>query len=104
MTHLSQQDEHLRRARENLPVAAQLLHVVADLLSDYQPEQPATTIALGMAFTAAGSEVLAQYPRAVQDHALDRALAALPDEANLPIGITGGELALHLRKAAGSLT
>ncbi|MCX5587568.1 hypothetical protein [Streptomyces erythrochromogenes] len=104
MTAQQQADEHLRRSRQDLPVAAQLLHVVADLLSDYQPEQPATTTALGMAFTAAGSEILAKYPRAVQDHALDRALAALPNEANLPIGITGGELALHLRKAAGSLT
>ncbi|MEU6756955.1 hypothetical protein [Streptomyces sp. NPDC046685] len=103
-TQLSQEDEHLRRAREDLPVAAQLLYAVADLLSDYQPEQPANTTALGMAFTAAGAGVLAKYPRAVQDHALDRALAALPDEANLTAGITGGELALHLRKAAGSLT
>ncbi|MFD6968359.1 hypothetical protein [Streptomyces sp. NPDC059949] len=104
MSVQQQAEEALRRARQDLPVAAQLLHTVADLLSDYQPEQPANTTAIGMAFTAAGADVLGQYPRAVREHALDRALAALPDEANLPVGITGGELALHLRKAAGSLT
>lgn len=103
-TQLSQEDEGLRRAREGMPVAAQLLHAVADLLSSYQPEQPATSMALGMAFTAAGASVLSQYPHAVQEHALDRALAALPNETDLPVGVTGGELALHLRKAAGSLT
>ncbi|THA82743.1 hypothetical protein [Streptomyces sp. A0592] len=104
MTAQQQADEHLRRARQDMPVAAQVLHYVADRLSDYQPEQPANRYALGMAFTAAGADILGEYPPAVQEHALDRALAALPDEDSLPKGITGGELALHIRRAAGSLT
>ncbi|AZM91448.1 hypothetical protein [Streptomyces sp. W1SF4] len=106
MTHrtdLAQPDEALRRAREDLPVAAQLLHAVADLISDHQPEQPLTTTALGLAFSSAGANVLAQYPGAVRDAALLKALAALValgDGDVITQGITGGEYALRLRLAA----
>ncbi|MFD0358289.1 hypothetical protein ACFVHW_31850 [Streptomyces sp. NPDC127110] len=105
MTHrtdLAQPDEALRRAREDLPVAAQLLHAVADLISDHQPEQALTTTALGLAFATAGANVLAQYPGAVRDVALLRALAALValNDDSLTQGVTGGEYALRLRLAA----
>ncbi|MFD8577171.1 hypothetical protein ACFV1H_17795 [Streptomyces virginiae] len=99
-----QAEEGLRRARQDMPVAAQLLHAVADTLSDYQPGQPATPETLRTAFTNAGADVLGQYPPVVREHALDRALSVLPNEADLPPDVTSGELALHLRKAAGSLT
>lgn len=99
-TDLPQADEALRRARQNMPVAAQLLHAVADLLSGHQPEEPVTNRGAGLAFTYAGLAVLAGYPQAVQDVALDRALAATPEARP---GETGGEWALRLRAAAGSV-
>ncbi|MEW1638632.1 hypothetical protein AB0469_31810 [Streptomyces sp. NPDC093801] len=102
LTQLTQAEEHLRRAREGLTVAAQLLHAVADLISDHQPEQPISTMALGLAFSAAGADILAPYPRAVRDHALLKALAVEPitDQDVIAQGITGGEYALRLRQAA----
>lgn len=104
MTAQQQAEESLRRARQDQPVAAQLLHQVADLLSSQVSDQPVTQHMLGLAFTTAGHTVLAQYPRAVQNTALDRALAALPNSDDLAPGITAGEYALHVRRAAGSLT
>jgi hypothetical protein len=103
-TQLTQAEEHLRRARQDLPVSAQVLHCVADLLSSEVAEDVLTQYMLGLAFATAGFTVLAQYPRAVQDTALDRALAVLPDETALAPDITAGEYALHVRRAAGSLT
>ncbi|MFD4934476.1 hypothetical protein [Streptomyces virginiae] len=103
-TDLRQADEALRRARTDLPVAAQVLHAVADTLSTTAPGQPLTEDTLRLAFTQAGYLVLAQYPRAVQDTATDRAIAALPNSDDLAPGITAGEYALHVRRAAGSLT
>ncbi|MFJ1865524.1 hypothetical protein ACIOD1_12915 [Streptomyces sp. NPDC088097] len=99
-TQLNQAEEHLRRSRENLPVAAQLLYAVADLLVDAQPAEPVTNRVAGLAFTYAGLAVLAQYPQAVQDAALDRALAVVPEARPSE---TGGEWALRLRAAAGSV-
>ncbi|MFE6079995.1 hypothetical protein [Streptomyces virginiae] len=104
MTAQQQAEEGLRRARTDLPVAAQVLHVVADTLSTLAPGQPLTEDTLRLAFAQAGYLVLAQYPRAVQDAALDRALAVLPNSDDLAPGITAGEYALHVRRAAGSLT
>ncbi|MFD9569969.1 hypothetical protein ACFWBI_09005 [Streptomyces sp. NPDC059982] len=103
MTYRNQAEEHLRRSRENLPVAAQLLYAVADLISDHQPEQPINTMTLGLAFSAAGANVLAQYPRAVRHHALLQVRSAFvpfTDEDVIAQGITGGEYALRLRLAA----
>ncbi|MFE3762291.1 hypothetical protein ACFXPI_11060 [Streptomyces sp. NPDC059104] len=98
----TQQDEHLRRARQDLSVAAQLLHAVADLIGGHKPEERLTTTALGLAFATAGANVLAQYPGAVRDAALLRALAALValNDDSIAQGITGGEYALRLRLAA----
>ncbi|MET8297415.1 hypothetical protein ABZW02_25655 [Streptomyces sp. NPDC005180] len=100
LTQLNQAEEHLRRAREDMPVAAQLLHAVADLLSGTEPEQPVTNRTAGLAFTYAGLAVLAPYPQAVRDAALDRALATLPEARPAE---TGGEWAIRLRAAARSV-
>lgn len=104
MSAQQQAEEHLRRARQDLPVGAQVLHTVADTLSTVTPDLPATQDTLCLAFAQAGYLVLAQYPRAVQDAALDRALAVLPNSDDLAPNITDGEYALHVRRAAGSLT
>lgn len=100
MTARQQAEEALRRTRENLSVTAQLLHAVADVLSNSQPTDPVSIRSLGRAFTQAGAELLAQYPRAVREAALDRALDALPHAPAVRTALTDGEYALQLRAAA----
>ncbi|MFG2617790.1 hypothetical protein ACGFXC_09175 [Streptomyces sp. NPDC048507] len=100
MTYRNQAEEALYRTREDLPVAAQLLHAVADLLTSHRPEDPVTTHTLGLAFTYAGVDVLARYPSAVRDDALARAMRLLPSDSTLAPAVTGGEYALQLRAAA----
>jgi hypothetical protein len=100
MSAQQQAEEGLRRARENLSVTAQLLHAVADALSNHEPTDPVSIRSLGRAFTQAGAELLAQYPRAVREVALDRALDALPHAPAVRSTLTDGEYALQLRLAA----
>ncbi|MFD8970519.1 hypothetical protein ACFV0C_36955 [Streptomyces sp. NPDC059568] len=102
-THLTQQDEGLRRTR-SLPApsyAAQLLTEFATQL-DSHPADALTPRAIGTALAAAMDSTLRMLPLAVQGAVAIRALGALPQLAPGE-WITCGEYALRLRAAAVGL-
>jgi len=91
-------DEALRRLIEQPSYGAQVLIVTARML-EMDPTEPMTNRAGGKAMTIAIDTILKPLPRAVGDDSLTRATRALPDLT----GITRGEAALRLRKAARDL-
>lgn len=91
-------DEALRRLIEQPSYGAQVLIVTARML-EMDPTEPMTGRAGHMAVNIAIDTVLKPLPQAVRDDSVDRATRALPDLA----GITRGEAALRLRKAAKAL-
>jgi hypothetical protein len=97
-TQPSLTDEALRRLIEQPSYDAQVLIVTARML-EMDPTEPMTQRAGGMAMTIAIDTVLKPLPKAAADDSVARATRALPDLT----GITRGEAALRLRKAAKDL-
>lgn len=97
-THPSPEDVALQRLIDQPSYGAQVLVVTARML-EMDPIEPMSTRAGGMAMTIAIDAVLATLPQVVRDDSIARATRALPDLT----GITRGEAALRLRKAAEAL-
>lgn len=98
LTQPTPTDEALRRLIEQPSYGAQVLIVTARML-EMDPAEPMSTRAGGTAMTIAIDTVLKPLPQFVRDDSIDRATRSLPDLT----GITRGEAALRLRKAAEAL-